>query len=341
MKKEKRIMNVIGQVDEKYIEEAAPKKEAKKKLIGFKWTKIAACACLLLALPLTAFAVDIIQYNAAVNYLNSLGIPVEDLSDYSRKEIKEAVKTIDAGESSPLTKEILDLVPDSKEPIKTPTQVTSEQISELTPTMTRKEVLSLLGDTQDVGSGIYMYVYEVDQQYLLQIPFAGDEAQLGVTGEDLLKAVTPISGDVAPMVYVNDTLYQIVSNQPDLADERNRFILLGEIESKVNSSQEPNKNFQANDDIVGSKVYQYESDIVVLINGKYCLYKNQTNAESGIITFEGKRFNKADLSQETLEWIKWYNSLSPEEQLAVSSIPPDLNTYDGSETSDADTNSSN
>ena len=72
--------------------------------------------------------------------------------------------------------------------------MTSEQIRELTPTMTREEVLSFLGDTQDIGSGIYIYVYQVDQQYLLRIPFANDEAQLGVTGEDLLKALSPISG---------------------------------------------------------------------------------------------------------------------------------------------------
>ena len=39
-----------------------------------------------------------------------LGIPVEDLSDYSRTEIKEAVKTMDAGESSLLTEEILNLL---------------------------------------------------------------------------------------------------------------------------------------------------------------------------------------------------------------------------------------
>jgi len=71
---------------------------------------------------LTAFAVDIIQYNAAVDYLNSLGIAIEDLSDYSHKEIKEAAKTIDAGESNPLTEE-------------TPTRETSEKIKEQTPTM--------------------------------------------------------------------------------------------------------------------------------------------------------------------------------------------------------------
>ena len=31
---------------------------------------------------------------------------------------------------------------------------------------------------------------------MLRIPFASDDAQLGVTGEDLLKALTPISEDI-------------------------------------------------------------------------------------------------------------------------------------------------
>ena len=230
-------------------------------------------------IPLTAFAIDIIQYNAAVDYLNSLGIVVEYLSDYSHKEIKEAVKTIDAGESSPLTEEILSLIPENKEPLDIPTQVTSEQIKKLTPTMTRKDVLSLLGDTQDIGSGIYIYLYEVDQQYLLRITFASDEAQLGVTGEDLLKALVPIYGDIAPMVYVNDTLYQIVDPQPNIADEKSAFNLLGKIESKVSSLQEPKENFQANDDIVGAAVYQYGDNIVVEIEGKYWLYENYHNTD--------------------------------------------------------------
>lgn len=69
---------------------------------------------------------------------------------------------MDAGESSLLTEEILNLLPDSGEPIQRPTQVTSEQVRELTPTMTREEVLSFLGDTQDIGSGIYIYIYKVD-----------------------------------------------------------------------------------------------------------------------------------------------------------------------------------
>ena len=271
-----KLYEVLGDINEKYVSEARVYQKAKKP-IGVKWGAIVACLCLMI--PLTAFAIDIIQYNAAVDYLNSLGIVVEDLSDYSHKEIKEAVKTIDAGESSPLTEEILSLIPENKEPLDIPTQVTSEQIKKLTPTMTRKDVLSLLGDTQDIGSGIYIYLYEVDQQYLLRIPFASDEAQLGVTGEDLLKALVPIYGDIAPMVYVNDTLYQIVDPQPNIADEKSAFNLLGKIESKVSSLQEPKENFQANDDIVGAAVYQYGDNIVVEIEGKYWLYENYHNTD--------------------------------------------------------------
>ena len=189
MKREE-FCQVLGDINENYVKEA--KADHKVKKPGrFQWRAIAACLCLLLVVPLTAFAMETIQYNAAVDYLNSLGIPVEDLSDYSRRDIKEAVKTIDAGESSPLAEEILNLLPDHEEPMQTPTRVTSEQVRELTPTMTREDVLSCLGDTQDIGSGIYVYIYEVDGAYLLRIPFSSDEAQLGVTGEDLLKTLTP------------------------------------------------------------------------------------------------------------------------------------------------------
>ena len=246
-----KLYEVLGDIHEKHINGARAYHKVPKPL-WVKWAAIAACLCLMI--PLTAFAIDIIQYNAAVDYLNSLGIAVGDLSDYSHKEIKEAVKTIDAGESSPLTEEILNLIPENKEPLDTPTQVTSEQIRELTPTMTREEVLSFLGDTQDIGSGIYVYVYEVDGEYLLRIPFASDDAQLGVTGEDLLKALTPISEDID---------------------------------------------------------------------------SNET------VEFNGQLFNKSDLTEETLEWLEWYNSLSPEEQLAVSSIPADLYTDDGAGTLDS------
>jgi hypothetical protein len=146
----------------------------------------------------------------------------------------------------------------------------------------------------------------------------------------------PVSGDLAPMIYVNDKLYQYADSQPNLTDKESQFIYLGEIESRVSSSQEPKENFQANDDIVGATVYQYKNDIVVQIDGEYYLYQDITNLGNETVEFDGQLFNKADLSKETLEWLEWYNSLPPEEQLAVNSIPADLYTNDGVETIDSD-----
>ena len=43
------------------------------------------------------------------------------------------------------------------------------------------------------------------------------------------------------------------------------------------------------------------------------------------VMFNGQAFDKADLSQETIEWLAWYNGLTKDEQLAVDFIPADLN----------------
>lgn len=44
--KEKRILNILGKVDEKYIEEAAPSKRTRKSRSWVKWGALAACLCL-------------------------------------------------------------------------------------------------------------------------------------------------------------------------------------------------------------------------------------------------------------------------------------------------------
>lgn len=54
MKEEKRILNVLGQVDEKYIDEAAPGKRTNKKPAWIKWTSIAACLALVAVLGVGA-----------------------------------------------------------------------------------------------------------------------------------------------------------------------------------------------------------------------------------------------------------------------------------------------
>ncbi len=184
------LLYAIGSIDDNIIEEASVS-EVKAKKGHRSILMIAATVCLLVAVSAAALAVEAHRYNAAVGYLTSLGIDVKDLSDYSRSEIKEAVKTIAAGDSNALTEKILGSSKNKIERPTSPTKVTSEQVRELKPTMTSKEVISKLGATQDIGSGFLILEYEVDGKYLLRIPFAGNDAQLGVKGEDLLKALAP------------------------------------------------------------------------------------------------------------------------------------------------------
>ena len=141
----------------------------------------------------------------------------------------------------------------------------------------------------------------------------------------------PVVADIAPMVCINNTLYKQSAKQISYAELKEEFVYLGEVESEVSSDNNitdgiPKKNFQANHAIVGSKVYQFGNDIVVEINGKYWLYEHfdESNTENGTVEFHGKMFNKADLSEETLEWLEKYNEMSKEEQLAISRIPNDL-----------------
>lgn len=49
-----------------------------------------------------------------------------------------------------------------------------------------------------------------------------------------------------------------------------------------------------------------------------------STSEGGIINYHNSWYGKADLPQDTYEWLLWYNSLPESEQKAVNSIPPGL-----------------
>ena len=81
------------------------------------------------------------------------------------------------------------------------------------------------------------------------------------------------SCEAAPMVCVGRGLYRIMGEQPELEGREAEFFYLGEISSRVDSSQKPRVDFQANDEIIGAKVYKFDENIVVDIDGKYWLYE--------------------------------------------------------------------
>lgn len=87
------------------------------------------------------------------------------------------------------------------------------------------------------------------------------------------------AADLAPMVYVNDTLYIQSSDQKGYPEWIEEFIYLGKIENVISSENAPEQNFQANDPIIGCEVYQYGENIVVKINGSYWLYVKYGESE--------------------------------------------------------------
>ncbi len=60
----------------------------------------------------------------------------------------------------------------------------------------------------------------------------------------------------------------------------------------------------------------------------YMLSMVACSESADTVKFHDVIFNQSDLSEETLEWLEWYNSLPAEKQLAVSYIPHELYTFD-------------
>ena len=95
----------------------------------------------------------------------------------------------------------------------------------------------------------------------------------------------------------------------------------------------------------GQPAFTYDSrgsEAFLVVNDRWYAVANPSDPPVGaadeheVVAFHGQRFNKSALSQETLEWLAWYHSLSPAEQLAVSSIPAELYDGNGAGTVDAD-----
>lgn len=85
--------------------------------------------------------------------------------------------------------------------------------------------------------------------------------------------------DVAPMVYVNNTLYKQSNERTSYTDLKDDFVYLGTVKSDITSDQStvtdgvPKENFQSNTPIVGAEIYQYGDNIVVHSENAYWVYE--------------------------------------------------------------------
>ena len=74
----------------------------------------------------------------------------------------------------------------------------------------------------------------------------------------------------------------------------------------------------------GTNHYTISSEIYW---SQYTVWTLPAPDDIGTIPFHDKRYKKAELSEETIEWLEWYNTLSENEQFAISYIPDELYDY--------------
>lgn len=143
-----------------------------------------------------------------------------------------------------------------------------------------------------------------------------------------IRIVDKIAPAVIPMVMVNDKYYYDTGRESGRADRSPDID--GEITSTVEGTEKPAKNNQSN--FGAGYVYQFgENDTIeVQIDEKWIIFEYRSG-DGSLIRFGDHWYSAGDLSTQTIEWLQWYNSLSEEEQLAVSYVPWDLQHMEGVE----------
>lgn len=92
--KNKHLLDIVGEIDDRYVAEAAPAaRKSQSKTVWLKMGAIAACMVLVLTVCFGSFAVvtEAKEYKAAVQFFNDYGLSTEGLS---RGEIKEVYRDI-------------------------------------------------------------------------------------------------------------------------------------------------------------------------------------------------------------------------------------------------------
>lgn len=140
--------------------------------------------------------------------------------------------------------------------------------------------------------------------------------------------------DVIPMVQVDGLYYYSTGKEAVSGDG----LPEGEITSTVDGSQIPTEDDQSNFGDGFPYRYGEEGTIEVQMDGKWIVFQHREGSGSQVRF--GDRWIDADgLSEETMEWLSWFNSLPEKEQLAVSYIPPEVYErlgFDETGTVDAD-----
>ena len=176
------------------------------------------------------------------------------------------------------------------------------------------------------------YIGDIMETYPLQLQGVISIFWIDETGEIVTEPAISEdtdTGAMIPMVMINGELYLDTGFESSV--EARCGVMDGTIDSAVSGTEKPVKDNQSN---FGTDFgYQYgpqEGTIEIYMNESWRIFATEEVRQQILIsaketvTFQDKTFNKSDLSQETIEWLENYNSLSEEEQLAISYIPSEL-----------------
>lgn len=127
--------------------------------------------------------------------------------------------------------------------------------------------------------------------------------------------------DKIPMVMVDGNLYYDTGKESTGTEDNETAD--GEITSTVDGSETPTENDQSN--FGEGFAYRRIADgtLEILMNEKWIVFEHRTGTGSQV-RFGDRWVDRDGLSEETLDWLAWFNSLSEEEQLSVSAVPSDL-----------------
>ena len=120
--------------------------------------------------------------------------------------------------------------------------------------------------------------------------------------------------DAIPSIMINDILYR----STDLESKNDDPIIDGRTDSLVEPDSLPYLNYQSN--IADNLEYHIvDKGIVdVKVDGKWIIFI------ADILYYEDKTYFPSNLSDDTIIWLDWYNSLKDDEKLAVSYVPSEL-----------------
>ena len=284
-----KLYEVLGDINEKHINEARAYHKAKKP--GWvKWGAMAACLCLVVGLAIPMLNNDYSDQNPHSG-LQSVKNPVYNVVEYT--------------------------VPASYEPADLYISTTTD-LAEYDAHMAKYNGDKFIGKgirvftfvegatTEDFN--VWYFDYEgTNISRIYYVTKSGDKlltawSEAGELGKAIEALAAETSADT-PMYLVqdNEIIYAVIGKTA---------YYLPDTVMKPEVSQMPEINTEGLD-----------ISTIILLSGE-CIELQDNEAET--VKYLDKTLNKSDLSAETLRWLEWFNGLSETGQLSVSFVPQEI-----------------